>query len=53
MHLLQTITNAEKYLELSIEGEDNYPWQRALFVSNSYEIAEEKVNVLGVPGLGG
>src|SRR3546814_14577614 len=29
MHLLRTIPNAGKYLELSIEGPDYYPWQRS------------------------
>ena len=31
MHLLKAIPNAGPYLELSIEGEDYYPWQQKLF----------------------
>ena len=31
MHLLGAIPNAGKYLELSIEGRDYYPWQEGLF----------------------
>jgi len=30
MHLLGAIPNAGKYLELSIEGADYYPWQQEL-----------------------
>ena len=31
MHMLAAIPNAGKYLELSIEGPDYYPWQEGLF----------------------
>ena len=31
MHLLGAIPNAGRYLELSIEGPDYYPWQEGLF----------------------
>ena len=34
MHLLKAIPNAGPYLELSIEGEDYYPWQQDLFLND-------------------
>ena len=36
MHLLRAIPNAGKYLELSIEGLDYYPWQDGLFLGDPY-----------------
>ena len=36
MHLLGAIPNAGKYLELSIEGPDYYPWQEGLFRTSPY-----------------
>ena len=32
MHFLKAIPNAGKYLELSIEGEDYYPWQARIYL---------------------
>ncbi len=37
MHLLGAIPNAGKYLELSIEEADYYPWQYGLFRSDPYQ----------------
>jgi hypothetical protein len=36
MHLSGAIPNAGKYFELSIEGNDDYPWQRELFLGQSF-----------------
>ncbi|MFN5825876.1 MAG: mandelate racemase/muconate lactonizing enzyme family protein [Rhodobacterales bacterium] len=52
MHLLTAIPNAGKYLELSIEGDDYYPWQRDLFVATPYAVAEGHVTVSDQPGWG-
>ncbi len=52
MHLLTAIPNAGKYLELSIEGDDYYPWQRDLFVATPYAVAEGHVTVSDLPGWG-
>ena len=38
MHLLGALPNAGKYLELSIEGRDYYPWQEGLFVNDPYRV---------------
>src|SRR3546814_2344998 len=43
MHLLRTIPNAGKYLELSIEGPDYYPWQEGLFVESPYGVVDGHV----------
>jgi L-alanine-DL-glutamate epimerase-like enolase superfamily enzyme len=52
MHLLTAIPNAGKYLELSIEGDDYYPWQRDLFLGQPYAVAEGQVTVTDLPGWG-
>ena len=52
MHLLAAIPNAGKYLELSIEGDDYYPWQRGLFVGDPYAVAGGCVTVPDAPGWG-
>lgn len=52
MHLLRAIPNAGKYLELSIEGADYYPWQQDLFVESPYEVTAGKVTVSDRPGWG-
>ena len=52
MHLLTAIPNAGKYLELSIEGDDYYPWQRDLFLGQPYAVAEGQVTVADLPGWG-
>jgi L-alanine-DL-glutamate epimerase-like enolase superfamily enzyme len=52
MHLLAAIPNAGKYLELSIEGDDYYPWQRDLFLGQPFEVVDGHVTVTDVPGWG-
>ena len=52
MHLLKAIPNAGPYLELSIEGEDYYPWQQDLFLDNPFKIENGRVNVTDKPGWG-
>ncbi len=42
MHLLGAIPNAGKYLELSIEGPDCYPWQQHLFLGDPYAVEEQR-----------
>jgi hypothetical protein len=46
------IPNAGNYLELSIEGDDYYPWQRDLFLGRPSEIVDGRVTVTGAPGWG-
>ncbi len=52
MHMLAAIPNAGKYLELSIEGPDYYPWQEGLFRSDPYTVVDGKVRVTDAPGWG-
>jgi L-alanine-DL-glutamate epimerase-like enolase superfamily enzyme len=52
MHLLGAIANAGKYLELSIEGPDYYPWQQGLFVEDPYRVTEGHVTIPSSPGWG-
>ena len=52
MHLLAAIPNAGKYLELSIEGDDYYPWQRDLFLGHPFEVVDGHVTVTDAPGWG-
>jgi len=52
MHLLGGIPNAGKYLELSIEGLDYYPWQKDLFLGNPFNVEGGKVQVPSEPGWG-
>jgi L-alanine-DL-glutamate epimerase-like enolase superfamily enzyme len=52
MHLLKAIPNAGKYLELSIEGPDYYPWEQELFVSDPYTVEAGHVTVPDLPGWG-
>lgn len=52
MHLLRAIPNAGKYLEFSIEGQDYYPWQEGLFVTDPYEITDGQARVTEAPGWG-
>ncbi len=52
MHLLGAIPNAGKYLELSIEGPDYYPWQEGLFVRSPYTVVDGKVTIPSDPGWG-
>ncbi len=52
MHLLKAIPNAGPYLELSIEGEDYYPWQQDLFLDNPFAVENGCVTVSDKPGWG-
>lgn len=52
MHLLGAIPNAGKYLELSIEGPDYYPWQEGLFVQDPYRVEDGHVTIPSAPGWG-
>ena len=52
MHLLGAIPNPGKYLELSIEGPDYYPWQEGLFVESPYAVRNGQVTIPSAPGWG-
>lgn len=52
MHLLAAIPNAGKYLELSIEGDDYYPWQRGLFLGDPFAVTDGHVTLPDAPGWG-
>jgi L-alanine-DL-glutamate epimerase-like enolase superfamily enzyme len=52
MHLLGAIPNAGRYLELSIEGPDYYPWQEGLFVEDPYRVEDGHVTIPASPGWG-
>jgi len=52
MHLLGAIPNAGKYLELSIEGADYYPWEGGLFLQDPYVVTDGQVTIPAEPGWG-
>jgi L-alanine-DL-glutamate epimerase-like enolase superfamily enzyme len=52
MHLLGAIPNPGKYLELSIEGADYYPWQQGLFRNDPYVVVDGHVTIPSAPGWG-
>jgi L-alanine-DL-glutamate epimerase-like enolase superfamily enzyme len=52
MHLLGAIPNAGPYLELSIEGEDYYPWQVGLFEGDPFAVDDGHVLIPDEPGWG-
>jgi L-alanine-DL-glutamate epimerase-like enolase superfamily enzyme len=52
MHLMGAIPNAGKYLELSIEGDDYYPWQRDLFRGDPFSVEGGEVRIPDGPGWG-
>jgi hypothetical protein len=51
MHLLGAIPNAGKYLELSIEGPDYYPWQEGLFRRSPYTVVDGHVTIPSAPDM--
>lgn len=51
-HLLTAIPNAGKYLELSIEREDYYPWQYGLFRNDPFRVEDGCITVSDEPGWG-
>ncbi len=51
-HLLTAIPNAGKYLELSIEQADYYPWQYGLFRNDPYRVEDGCITVTDEPGWG-
>ena len=52
MHFLKAIPNAGKYLELSIEGLDYYPWQEDLFTNDPFLVKDGQVEIHDSPGWG-
>lgn len=52
MHLMRAVPNPGRYLELSIEGDDYYPWQRDIFVADPYRVENGHVTVTDAPGWG-
>ncbi len=52
MHLLKALPNAGRYLELSIEGPDYYPWQEGLFLGDPCRVEDGQVTVPDAPGWG-
>ncbi|ATF20199.1 mandelate racemase/muconate lactonizing enzyme family protein [Phaeobacter gallaeciensis] len=52
MHMLRAVDLPGRYLEFSIEGEDYYPWQRDLFVTDPFVISDGQAVVRDVPGWG-
>ena len=52
MHFLKAIPNAGKYLELSIEGVDYYPWQQDLFTNDPFLVKDGQVEIYDSPGWG-
>ncbi|AUQ51969.1 putative mandelate racemase/muconate lactonizing enzyme (plasmid) [Phaeobacter inhibens] len=52
MHLMRAVDLPGRYLEFSSEGEDYYPWQRDLFVTDPFVICDGQVTVSEVPGWG-
>jgi L-alanine-DL-glutamate epimerase-like enolase superfamily enzyme len=52
MHLLGALPNAGKYLELSIEEADYYPWQQDLFLGDPYHVEDGKVTIPEASGWG-
>lgn len=52
MHVLGAIPNAGKYLELSIEGPEYYPWQQNLFLGDPFRVEGGRVRIPDSPGWG-
>lgn len=52
MHLLGAIENPGRYLELSIEGPDYYPWEQDLFLGDPFAVRDGAVEIPSGPGWG-
>lgn len=52
MHLMRALPRPGRYLELSIEGDDYYPWQRGLFDADPFGVKDGRVQVHDRPGWG-
>ncbi|MFV1441626.1 MULTISPECIES: mandelate racemase/muconate lactonizing enzyme family protein [unclassified Phaeobacter] len=52
MHMLRAVDLPGRYLEFSIEGDDYYPWQRDLFVTDPFRIDNGQATVTDQPGWG-
>ncbi len=52
MHLLCAIPNAGQYLEFSVEGPDDYPWQEDLLLGRPYAVEAGRVQLSDDPGGG-
>jgi L-alanine-DL-glutamate epimerase-like enolase superfamily enzyme len=52
MHLMRALPFPGKYLELSIEGVDYYPWQYGLYTHDPYTVRDGQVTVTDAPGWG-
>lgn len=52
MHLMRALPIPGKYLELSIEGAEYYPWQYGLFMNDPFTVTDGKVTVTNAPGWG-
>ncbi|ETX16029.1 mandelate racemase [Roseivivax halodurans JCM 10272] len=52
MHLMRALPHPGRYLELSIEGPDYYPWQDELFVQSPYAVSGGRIRVSDAPGWG-
>ena len=52
MSVLNAIPNAGPYLELSIEGQDYYPWQEDLFLGEPFKVSDGHVVITDKPGWG-
>jgi L-alanine-DL-glutamate epimerase-like enolase superfamily enzyme len=50
MHLLAAIPNAGKYLQPSTERDDDYPWNRDLFVVQPFAVTDGHVTVTDTQG---
>ena len=52
MHLMRALPLPGRYLEVSIEGPDYYPWQDGLFLKSPCTVSGGRVRVSDAPGWG-
>lgn len=52
MHLMRALPLPGRYLEVSIEGPDYYPWQDGLFLESPCTVSGGRVRVSDAPGWG-